>query len=50
MNGAPERGSNFSLGFFFLPKEKKEALRAVYAFARHVDDIVDEPRPGADPP
>jgi phytoene synthase len=28
----------------FLPKEKKQAVWAVYAFCRHVDDIVDEGR------
>jgi len=38
---APESGSNFYLGFLFLAKEKREALGAVYAFAREVDDIVD---------
>lgn len=38
---APERGSNFYLGFLFLPKRKREALAAVYAYCRHVDDIVD---------
>jgi phytoene synthase len=43
MDGAssPESGSNFRLGFLFLPKRKREALSAVYAFCRHVDDIVD---------
>ncbi|HBL15913.1 MAG TPA: squalene synthase HpnD [Elusimicrobia bacterium] len=37
----PEAGSNFSLGFLFLPPRKREALKAVYAFCRVVDDIVD---------
>jgi len=37
----PESGSNFRLGFLFLPRRKREALSAVYAFCRHVDDIVD---------
>jgi phytoene synthase len=39
-NGA-ERGSNFYLGFLFLPRPKREALGAVYSFCRCVDDIVD---------
>ncbi|MBI4056368.1 MAG: presqualene diphosphate synthase HpnD [Elusimicrobia bacterium] len=38
---SPESGSNFSLSFFFLPRAKRQALSAVYAFCRHVDDIVD---------
>lgn len=36
-----ERGSNFFLGFLFLPRRKREALAAVYAFCRAVDDISD---------
>ena len=42
---APERKSNFFLGFLLLPKEKRDALSAIYAYCRHIDDIVDEPRP-----
>jgi phytoene synthase len=42
VSGRPERGSNFSLGFLFLDPGRREALRAVYAFCRHVDDIVDQ--------
>ncbi len=34
--------SNFSSSFLFLPREKREALRTVYAFFRVVDDVVDE--------
>lgn len=34
--------SNFSSSFFFLPAEKREAIRRVYAFFRVVDDVVDE--------
>lgn len=34
--------SNFSSSFFFLPPEKREAIRRVYAFFRVVDDVVDE--------
>jgi len=37
----PERGSNFFLGFLFLPRAKREALSAVYAYCRLIDDIVD---------
>lgn len=36
-----ERGSNFFLGFLLLPKAKREALSAVYAYCRLIDDIVD---------
>ena len=38
-----ERKSNFFLGFLLLPKPKREALSAVYAYCRLIDDIVDEP-------
>lgn len=41
MSAAAEKGSNFYLGFLFLPRRRREALSAVYAFARHVDDIAD---------
>ena len=34
--------SNFSLGFRFLPKDKRNAIYAVYAFNRCADDFVDE--------
>ena len=34
-------GFVFRLGFLFLSKRKREALSAVYAFCRHVDDIAD---------
>lgn len=36
-----ERGSSFAYSFAFLPKEQRDALRAVYAFCRRTDDIVD---------
>ncbi len=35
-------GSSFTASFIFLPKQKREALTALYAFCREVDDIVDE--------
>jgi phytoene synthase len=46
-NVARQSGSNFYLSFFFLPKAQREAITAVYAFCREVDDAVD--RPNADP-
>jgi phytoene synthase len=39
--GSAERGSNFYLGFLFLPRKKRDALSAVYAYCRLIDDIVD---------
>ncbi|MDD5656272.1 MAG: squalene/phytoene synthase family protein [Elusimicrobia bacterium] len=38
---APERGSNFFTAFRFLPRAKREALGAVYAYCRLIDDLVD---------
>lgn len=38
-----EKGSNFYLGFLFLSREQREALSAVYAYCRLIDDVVDEP-------
>ncbi len=38
----PSAGSNFRYAFFFLPREKRRALEAFYAFSRRTDDIVDE--------
>src|SRR6266851_5801521 len=40
---ARQSGSNFYFSFFSLPKEKREAITAVYAFCREVDDAVDRP-------
>src|SRR5205823_977223 len=34
--------SNFYFAFLFLPKHKREALYAVYAFCRLVDDAADD--------
>lgn len=44
---AHRHGPNFSVGFRFLPRAKREAVYAAYAFCRFVDDVVDED-PGAD--
>lgn len=35
-------GSSFYYSFMFLSAEKREAITALYAFCREVDDIVDE--------
>jgi len=37
--------SNFYYAFIFLPKERREALEAIYAYCRLVDDVVDEEAP-----
>ena len=39
---AAESGSSFTVSFIFLPKGKREAMTALYAFCREVDDVVDE--------
>ena len=33
---------NFYYGFLVLPRRKRDALSAVYAFMRHADDISDD--------
>jgi phytoene synthase len=38
----PDRRSNFGIAFMFLPREQREAIRAVHAWSRSVDDAVDE--------
>ena len=38
-----ERAKNFYYGFLVLPKRKRQALCAVYAFMRRCDDIADDP-------
>jgi phytoene synthase len=37
-----ESASNLALAFVLLPKAKREAMCALYAFCRQVDDIADE--------
>lgn len=39
------RGSNFAWGIRVLPRPKRQALAALYAFARWVDDLADRPEP-----
>jgi phytoene synthase len=39
---AAASGSSFYYAFLFLPQRKKEAIQALYAFCREVDDSVDE--------
>jgi phytoene synthase len=36
-----ERAKNFAYGIMVLPREKRRAIAAVYAFAREVDDVAD---------
>ncbi|HAV65411.1 MAG TPA: squalene synthase HpnD [Verrucomicrobiales bacterium] len=41
--------SNLALAFVLLPRERREAMSALYAFCREVDDVADEEsRPAAD--
>ena len=37
------RARNFSYGIRLLPKAKRRAIAAIYAFAREVDDVADDP-------
>ena len=39
---AHQYGANFSVGFRFLPRKKRRAVYAAYAFCRWADDIADE--------
>jgi phytoene synthase len=36
-----ERAKNFAYGIMVLPREKRRAIAAIYAFAREVDDVAD---------
>ena len=38
-------GSNFHMGFLLLPREKRRAMEALYAFMRHTDDLADDLTP-----
>jgi 15-cis-phytoene synthase len=42
-NIARTAAKNFYYGFMVLPRRKRNALSAVYAFMRHADDIADNP-------
>ncbi len=42
-------GSNFYYSFLFLPRPRREAMYAVYAFCHEVDSVVDDAPPGSDP-
>jgi 15-cis-phytoene synthase len=42
-------GSNFYYSFLFLPRARREAMYAVYAFCKEVDGAVDDAPPGSDP-
>lgn len=39
---------NFAYGIMLLPREKRQAIAAIYAFARRVDDIADGDLPSAE--
>jgi phytoene synthase len=39
---AAASGSSFYYSFLFLPKPKRQAITALYAFCREVDDVADE--------
>lgn len=39
---AARSGSSFYYSFLFLPPERRQAIMALYAFCREVDDVVDE--------
>ena len=40
-----KRARNFAYGIMLLPREKRRAISAIYAFARRVDDIADSDLP-----
>jgi phytoene synthase len=39
---AAQSGSSFYYSFLFLPRQRRRAITAFYAFCREVDDVVDE--------
>lgn len=43
-----ERAKNFAYGIMVLPKPKRRAIAAIYAFAREVDDVADGTLPVAE--
>jgi len=44
---AHKHGANFSVGFRFLPRVKRQAVYAAYAFCRVADDLADDDGPAA---
>ena len=46
---ARNAASNFYYAFYMLPRPKRDALCAIYAFMRLVDDASDSPRPAPGP-
>jgi phytoene synthase len=38
-------GSSFPFAFWLLPRQKRQAMWALYAFYRHTDDLVDDEAP-----
>jgi phytoene synthase len=40
-----QRAKNFAYGIMVLPRDKRRAIAAIYAFAREVDDVADGARP-----
>ncbi len=43
-----ERARNFAYGIMVLPKAKRRAIAAIYAFAREVDDVADGELPAGE--
>ena len=43
-----KRARNFAYGIMVLPREKRRAIAAIYAFARRVDDVADGDLPAAE--
>jgi phytoene synthase len=43
-----QRARNFAYGIMVLPREKRRAIAAIYAFARRVDDIADGELPAGE--
>jgi len=42
LNITRKSASNLALAFIMLPREKRDAMAALYAFCREVDDVADE--------
>lgn len=43
-----QRARNFAYGIMLLPRPKRRAIAAIYAFARRVDDVADGPLSGGE--